>query len=325
MWIAMRLEGSHVAGLMPRSETLIASYRRLAAGRESPDSLRKLAQEETHETISIQLKSGITFAVEGQLLWHDLLRPFTDSLGGLRPGPLTRWFDNNLFYRKPVIVAKLERTAPILPKYLFTELLDGLAWKLVLPEPYTFYSLSDDQAYRSPEEAVLDLAAIFSEELRTLAPRQPAILQLTAPSIAFKTLSQDEIEIVKESVRTVRKGFGEKVMLHIPFADASKAFPWILDLGADIVGVDPYLTELKALKEYSFEGSLAVGAMDSRNSYIESIEELKRILDAASTVEARSLHLTTSADMEALPRGVSISKVKRLGEAFRALREGDLS
>jgi hypothetical protein len=29
--------------------------------------------------------------------------------------------------------------------------------------------------------------------------------------------------------------------------------------------------------------------------------------------------------MEALPRGVSISKVKRLGEAFRALREGDLS
>ncbi len=323
MLAVMKIEGCYVSGVMPRSETLITAFRRLASGRETYESLKNLALEETRETIRIQQEAGVSHVAEGQLLWHDLLRPFTDTLEGIKTGPLTRWFDNNMFYKKPLIVSRLKRRAPVLEGYLFLELVNNLAWKLTIPEPYTFYLLSEDRAYSRIDEAVYDIAEIISDELRGLRERQPNLLQLTASCLATKKLSRDEVEVVRESVRMIRKGYGGSLMLHLPFVDASTAFFWILDVGADIIGLDPYVSKVEDLSGYSFGGYLAVGALDSRTSYLEPVEYIKRVTeDVGSAVSARALHLTSSADMEFLPRGVAFSKLKRMAEAYRVLRMG---
>jgi 5-methyltetrahydropteroyltriglutamate--homocysteine methyltransferase len=323
MLVVMKIEGCYVSGVMPRSETLITAYRRLASGRETYESLKNLALDETRETIKIQQEAGLSHVAEGQLLWHDLFRPFTESVEGLKTGPLSRWFDNNVFYKKPVIVSRLKRRAPLLEGYLFTELVNNLAWKLTTPEPYTFYLLSEDRAYSRIDEAVYDIAEILSAELRGLGGGQPTLLQLTASCLATRKLSRDEVEVVRESVRMIRKEYRGSLMLHLPFVDASTAFPWILDVGADIIGLDPYVSKVENLSGYSFSGYLGVGAIDSRTSYLEPVEYIKRVTESVgSAVSARAIHLTTSADMEFLPRGVAFSKLKRMAEAYRTFRTG---
>lgn len=313
----------HVGGVLPRSEALIAAFRRLAEGRGSDEELRELARRETAELIELQKTLGLTYVVEGQLLWHDILRPFSELLQGVKVGPLTRWFDNNIFYKKPIIVSNILRTTTIIEKYLFTELVRGLKWKLILPEPYTFYQLSLNQAYSRWEDLVVDFADVVSEELKTLGNNGPSLLQLSAPCLALGRLDADGAEVVKEALRIIKDGFGGETMVHLHFTDASKALPWILDAPVNILGLDPYLTDLERIKGYSFSGSVAVGCLDSRNSYVESVGEIREVLElVADCLISKSYHLTTTSDLEYLPRGVAERKMARLAEVFRVL-EGD--
>lgn len=321
--MASRVEACHIGGVMPRSEELIMAFRRLAEGRERYESVVDLARREASALIETQRRLGMTYIVEGQLLWHDILRPFAEHLEGVKVGPLTRWFDNNVFYKRPIIVSNLVRTTNILGKYLFTELLREVSWKLILPEPYTFYTLSINQAYNRWEDLVLDFAGILVEELRSLEGSRPALLQLSAPSLAEQKLDANRVETVKEALRLVKNGFGGLLMVHLFFHDASNAFPWILDAPIDIVGIDPFSTDPSGIKGYSFEGALAVGCIDARNSYVESSEEIDAILSSmAECIDAKSYHLTTNTDLEYLPRRVAESKIERLAAAHRHLRGG---
>jgi len=309
---------------MPRSEELIAAYRRLAEGRCLPEELRSLARKEVEGLLEMQRRLGITFPVEGQLLWHDLLRPFSDLLGGLEPGPLTRWYDNNLFYKMPIISSNLVRRDSILDKYLFLDVVGGLEWKLILPEPYTFHTLSRNQAYADASDLVLDFAGVLSEELKSLGGSAPRLVQLSAPSLGQRPLSLDEIELVEESIRVLRRGFNGFIMVHIFFHNAANAIPWIFDTGVDIVGIDLFSTSLEAIKGYSFEGAVAVGCIDARNSYLESIGEVEAaVRSVVDSLEANSYHLTTNADLEYLPRRVSEAKLERLATAFKQLGGND--
>jgi len=321
--LALGIEASHVGGAMPRSEELIRAFRRVAEGREPYSSVLVLAKSEASKLIEMQRRLGLTYLVEGQLLWHDILRPFTELLEGVKTGPLTRWFDNNLFYKKPIIVSNILRTTSILEKYVFTDLLSGVNWKLILPEPYTFYRLSANQSYSRWEDLVLDFAGILVEELKTLAGTGPALLQLSAPCLAEKKLDTDQVETVKESLRIVKNGYNGLLMVHLFFYDASNAFPWILDSPADVIGIDPFVTAPELIRGYSFERSLAIGCVDARNSHVESVEEIGYLFNSfAECVEARAYHLTTNTDLEYLPRHVADAKIERLAEAYRILGGG---
>lgn len=97
------------------------------------------------------------YVIDGMLRWHDLLRPFAEKLDGVEVDGLSRWFDNNLFYKKPVIVGEVKRTNKILKEYVYPSEIPNRRFKLVLPDPFTFTSLSelgkrrfDDVLFESP-------------------------------------------------------------------------------------------------------------------------------------------------------------------------------
>jgi len=316
----LKVDACHLGGVLPRSEALIAAYRRLAEGRETYEAVKELARHETEGLLKLQKSLGMTYVVEGQLLWHDIFRPFSELLSGVKIGPLTRWFDNNLFYKKPIIVSNISRTTTILDKYLFTELVRGLNWKLILPDPYTFYTLSLNQAYRQWEDLVLDIAGVIADELRDLSDAQPALVQLSAPCYSSGRPKPDHVETMKEAFRKIKNSVDGETMIHLHFTDASNAIPWILDFPADIIGIDPYATNLDGLKGYSFRGSVAIGCLDARNSYVESVDDVKEVFEmVAESLGARSYHLTTSTDLEYLPKSVAEKKMRRLSEAYSAL------
>lgn len=320
--MGMKFTGCHLAGLYPRSDQLITLMRKHGRGTAGREELLSAVCEESRKIVETQRKAGMTIIVEGQLMWHDHFRPFTESIHGMEPGPLTRWFDNNMFYKKPVIIDELVWNRPVLLDYIILDAVRNTRWKLVLPEPYTFAALSDDRYYGRVEELVIAIADILSKELSILEERTSIeMVQLSAPMIVQRRLDRDSAEIVRQGIKQIKKTFSGRLMIHTFFGDFSHALPWILDLGADLLGIDLTSTGIENLAQHDIDRPLYAGILDSRNSYVESVEEVVRTAEALlEKVEPPEIHIGTSADMDFLPKTVADRKVTILGAAYKALR-----
>jgi 5-methyltetrahydropteroyltriglutamate--homocysteine methyltransferase len=101
--------GCYLTGILPRPEGLIESTRAYERGRISKKELEKAFKNATKEVITAQISAGLSYVTDGMLRWQDLLRPFTENLRGIHVGSLARWFNNNTFYRKPIIYNKIKR------------------------------------------------------------------------------------------------------------------------------------------------------------------------------------------------------------------------
>jgi len=319
----MKFTGCHLAGLYPRSDQLFTTMKKYARRELSREELLSAVREELREIIKNQRSAGMTILIEGQLLWHDLFRPFSESIPGIEPGPLTRWFDNNVFYKKPVIVGELRWERPVVKDYLILEAVKNDAWKVVVPEAYTFAFLSDNKHYERFDDLVIAIADIIARELSYLEDVSRLVMaQLSAPVLVQKRLDRDSAELVRQGIEMVKKSFGGEVLLHTYFNDFSNALPWILDSGADILGMDMTSTSIDKLSSYDIDRPVYVGIVDSRNSYVESVDELvstaEMVLDK---LDPPSIHIGTSADLDFLPRIIADKKVAILGEAYRRLRD----
>jgi len=318
----MKISGCHLAGLYPRSDRLFTTMKKYVRGAASRDELLAVVRDESKEIVMIQKEAGMTVLIEGQLLWHDHFRPFSETIPGMKPGPLTRWFDNNVFYKKPVIVGELSWNKPVTTDYLVLEVVGEEGWKVVMPEPFTFASLSDNRYYDRFEDLVIDIAGIIAKELSYLEDISRLVMvQLSGPVLVQKRLDGDSVELVRQGIEIIKKSFSGEVFLHTFFSDFSNALPWILDSGADLIGIDMTSTSMDSLSNYDIDRSIYVGIVDSRNSYVEPIEEL---VSTAQTLLDRldppSMHIGTSADLDFLPRPIADRKVMSLGEAYRQLR-----
>ena len=100
--------GTYVTGALPRTQELIAKTRLYDRGRLSEEELENSFLEATKRVIGIQEAANLTYVGDGMLRWQDLLRPFSEGLQGVEPGPLLRWFNNNTFFKAPIIKSDLK-------------------------------------------------------------------------------------------------------------------------------------------------------------------------------------------------------------------------
>ena len=97
-----------IAGIYPRNETLIESTRLY------DKTLRKQFNKEKTRLLRIQSKNKFNYITDPLIDWDDNIRPFTDNLKGIEKGPLTRYYENNTFYRQPIITNKITTSGKIL-------------------------------------------------------------------------------------------------------------------------------------------------------------------------------------------------------------------
>ena len=108
---------SSISGILPRPSRLIFKTRQSARSRISDEELAEAYRKYSKEVIDYQVESGLTYLNDGYLRRQDLLRPFTENLGGVEVGQLYRWFNNNTFYRIPIVKGKLSGDAPFNKSY----------------------------------------------------------------------------------------------------------------------------------------------------------------------------------------------------------------
>jgi 5-methyltetrahydropteroyltriglutamate--homocysteine methyltransferase len=263
---------------------------------------------------AIHLQRGLKFAYLSDPLtdWHDLLRPFT-TVSGVEAGPLVRFFENNTFYRRPIITGALDGGATVVAKHLALDLFPRRqAWKVDLPEPYTFVQLSTNHYYADASELLVAVANHLAREARNLARRGAALVQLHGPSLS-STLGRDTWARVREALRRLTRGLQIPVILHLYFSDVTPVWERLLELPVSGLGIDLSATPASKLKTWDRAKILACGCVDARTTRMEAVRAVVRQLqNLARRLQPKQLHVTPSCDLEFIPYAFAKRKVRVL-------------
>lgn len=311
---------AYLTGSFPRSESLVRATRAAARKGISPSELKAAFTSDISALIRLQSHAGLDLLVDGQLNWQDLFRPFSELFTGITLGGLTRWFDNNTFYRKPVIGGKVRFSNAEVEQYFRSDLLPASVPKAaILPGPFTFAVMSQNSAYASLSDLVDDIAHALKDTVGALQKFGYTRFQFNEPCLNGGTLRGD-VETAKQGFQTCAKGSVARTDLHAYFGDVSPVFHLLLDFPVDGLGLDFYANSLDSIAEYSFQKRLGCGCVDGRNSMIESSDDLiKFISKVRDKLEPKDLSICPNCDLEFLPSLIAEKKVHVLSETKRRL------
>ncbi|MFQ6013351.1 MAG: hypothetical protein ACE5LS_06880 [Thermoplasmata archaeon] len=310
---------AYLNGIFPRSKALIGATRGLDRGRVPEAEVRATLEGDVRDLVAWQVEAGFGHVSDGLLNWPDLFRPFAGAWKGVELGGLTRWFDNNTFYRAPVITAPLQ-PRPVAKEFFQVGLLpDGHPWQAVLPGPYTFLTRAENHAYASSGEALHALADALKATAEDLREGGFRLLHFQEPALAVDPPDADGLAEVRAAYEVLRTS-GMQTALHLFFGSAQPLLPDLLDFPVDLLGVDLYQEELDELKELDFTKALVCGCVDARNSHLEEPGEVAALVAwLREALAPPSVVLAPNADLEFLPRTVARAKVKVLGAAKKEL------
>lgn len=146
------------------------------------------------------------------------------------------------------------------------------------------------------------------------------LVQLVAPSVAYN--EKVDFGIVKNALEIITRGLKAKTILHFYFGNVSKKIEKLLDMPVSGLGFDTMLTPISSIKKHSFSGKLlAVGIVNSYNTKLEDKQECVTELNSIiSKTKPDETFVTTSFDLQYLPKDFAVKKILRLGEIARGVR-----
>ena len=287
----------------------------------SDAQLEGIYQEITRVVIQDQERAGLDLLTDGQIRWEDIVTPIARRLEGFEINGLSRWFNNNVYYRRPVLHKEPFRKGPILvDEYRFAKRCTTKPVKAVLPGPYTFAVVSEDQHYHNVRSLVLKLAEILNAEAMALAEAGAPLIQFDEPAIGF---GRSDTKLAVEALGVAARGVNAKTAVITYFGSLNGGLEALLRSPIDVIGVD-VVSDPKALatlKRTKITKELAVGCMDARNTKLESIRELQTIFRAVEKiVPPDRLYVSPNCGLEFLPHSQALAKLQRLVKAARTHR-----
>ncbi len=228
---------------------------------------------------------GVDVVNDGQVRWDDMLAPFARAWEGCDRGPLERFYDNNTYFRQPVITGPITTDGRTLVRDF--EFARGVArgqLKAAVCGPLTFATLAEDRHYHSLEDRTLAVADAIAAEIRGLGAAGATLVDVEEPAL----VAHPEHFLA--------------------------AFP-VAQIGIDVRSRETHvLDKLNALRQ-----TVVLGIVDARNTRVETEGELVRLIDAAlKRIPAEYLWLAPTTGLEYLPHAVAVNKLRALVTAAHA-------
>lgn len=286
-------------------------------GELDSDGLSGVLDESTRWAIGELNWAGVDVINDGQVRWDDLLAPFARAWNGCDRGPLERFYDNNTYFRQPVITGPITTNGTTLVRDF--EFARGVArgeLKAAVCGPLTFATLSEDRHYRSLEDRTLAVADAIAAEIRGLGAAGATLVDVEEPALVAHpehfALARAAIE--RLAVAGVPLALQTYFFPADPLLDALAAFP-VAQVGIDVRSRDTHaLEKLNTLRQI-----VVLGIVDARNTRVETERELVDLIEAAlKRIPADYLWLAPTTGLEYLPHDVAVQKLKVLVAAAHA-------
>ncbi|HKB88785.1 MAG TPA: hypothetical protein VKC53_04000 [Patescibacteria group bacterium] len=306
-----------IHGIYPRSEQLATVTQGYERGRVGLEEMNSLQASDKHKLINLQKTEDFSFIEDGKISWQDIFRPFSTTSEGFRheeEGKVTRWFDNNSFFRKPVITGKLVPDFSKLDEY-FPQVSDFAKWKVTLPSPVTFAKLCEDKTTSKFDSTLGNITQLMSTTIEHLQKRGVSFIQLNEPYIPYHGSQKKDIDALVKSLKSLRVvNKVVKLGLHSYFGDSAPLAKRLEKEGVvDAIGVDYFQTQIGDLPP-STNYDLIAGVVDARNSDIENRDDLAIFIDKVQEQSRpKTIYITHNTDLESLPEAVALKKIVLMG------------
>jgi 5-methyltetrahydropteroyltriglutamate--homocysteine methyltransferase len=281
--------------------------------RISEEKLEKVYKATIIRVLKEQENAGIEIITDGQVRWDDLLTPFARNIEGCEVNGLLRFFDNNFYYRKPVIKSKMVfKDFTTLEDFKFAIANSNKSLKVVLPGGLTFAGLSLDEYYKDLMSFGMDYSQILKKEIQRLDMEGVDYIQLDEPSLCFVP---QEISLLKESLRTIFSGIKAKTILFLYFGSIKNLVPELFDLPVDIIGIDLVSKpeNLSFILKADLKKELILGCLDARNTKMEDEKEILKLIEKVSMkIPPEKLYISPSCGLEFLPHENALRKLELL-------------
>jgi 5-methyltetrahydropteroyltriglutamate--homocysteine methyltransferase len=286
-------------------------------GELDADGLSGVLDESTRWAIGELDWAGLDVINDGQVRWDDLLAPFARAWTGCDRGPLERFYDNNTYFRQPVITGPITTEGTTLVRDF--EFARGVArgqLKAAVCGPLTFATLAEDHHYRSLEDRTLVVADAIAAEIRGLGAAGATLVDVEEPALVAHP---EHFALARAAIeRLALAGVPLALQTYFfpadPLLDALAAFP-VAQVGVDVRSRDTHALErLNALRQ-----TVVLGIVDARNTRVETESELAGLIETAlRQLPADYLWLAPTTGLEYLPHDVAVKKLKVLVAAAHA-------
>ncbi len=301
------------------------ALRRAIARRDKGEATDADVHEAERATIRTilgeQAAAGIDVVTDGLVTWYDSQSRLAGAFEGVEVGGLVRYFDTNTYYRQPTVTGSVRWKEPVLlADWQFAQDGTRASVKAVLTGPVTLASLALDRHYGKKRPLANDFAEALAEEVAALRSAGAQHIQVDEPIL---TRSPEDLPLVADTLDTLaaRKGSAQ-LTLATYFGDVAKSYRGLLELPADILGLD-LVQGAKTWAQITKHGSekpLVLGVVDARNTKLEEPRALaKRVRELKGSVDLDASYLSPSNGLEFLPRGTARQKLAVLAATAKIL------
>jgi 5-methyltetrahydropteroyltriglutamate--homocysteine methyltransferase len=311
-----------VIGAYPKisdeDQELRRALHRADRGELDDAGLAKVFDDTTRRAIAEIENAGVDVVNDGQVRWDDLLAPFARAWHGTERGPLERFYDNNTYFRQPVITGAIESDGQTLVNdFAFARKAARAELKAAICGPLTFATLTaEDRHYRSLEDRTLAVADALAAEIRGLGKAGAKLVDVEEPALVARP---DLIALARAAFDRLAKA-GVPLAVHPYFFPADPLLDQLASFPVAQVGIDARSRDTKALEGLrAFKQTVVLGIVDARNTRVETVRESAELVESAlRNVPAERLWLSTTTGLEYLPHEIAIRKLGALVSAARA-------
>jgi 5-methyltetrahydropteroyltriglutamate--homocysteine methyltransferase len=302
----------------PAGQELRRALHRFDRGEIDQAALDDVFDATTRAAIGEMEAAGIDVINDGQVRWDDLVAPFARAWSGVSRGPLERFYDNNTYFRQPVIetpIATEGRT--FVPDLKLALRAARHELKAAVCGPLTFATLTaEDRAYGTLEERTLAVAEALAAEIAGLGAAGARLVDVEDPAIVARP---DLIGLARRAYERLAQA---KVPLALQayFFAADRVLDDLRTFPVAQIGIDLCSRETKALERIgALEGKTVVlGVVDARNTRLEGRDEVARAIDlAARALGPEHVWVAPTTGLEYLPHDVALRKLAVLVEGAR--------
>ncbi|MFC4450333.1 5-methyltetrahydropteroyltriglutamate--homocysteine methyltransferase [Halorussus aquaticus] len=288
------------------------------------EAVTEVYEQAREEVIDSQQSAGLDRVVEGQLRWDDMLAHPLAVHDSVETRGIVRYYDNNNFYRDPVVTDDLTFDGDIAGELdAASEFVDADELQAVVPGPYSLADLATDEHYGDDDEFLDAIADFLAGEVEAFP--EVETLFVLEPSLVENSPDDGEDERASEAVDAVTSAApaDTDVVVHTYWgALDEKVHAHLLDADFDALSYDfvsNHEDNLYNINEYGTKDSIAAGVVDGQNTLVEDAEAISDRADwlqentPASDFE--TIYLTPNTELFYLPYSTFEEKLAALGEA----------
>ncbi|WP_227738499.1 5-methyltetrahydropteroyltriglutamate--homocysteine methyltransferase [Thermococcus paralvinellae] len=241
----------------------------------------------------------------------DIFNPLIRYVDGIEVNGLFKFYENNFFYRSPVVKGEVNLLDNPIPKWvsiakeILEEVYPEATLKAVLPGPVTLAYHSLNEYYENLEA----LARDYAERVLTplIKELEVEIVELQEPALASelsRATREDEVHIRREVAKATIEELGKvKKLWVVTYFGTPQVIPEGVILNVDLV---------EGSLPDGVSGGIGLGVVNARETKMERADRIRDRLLKFSGNFSR-IYVTPSTLLDFLPESVAWRKLRLLG------------